>query len=206
MRDFAIDPTKDQEQTTSKDYEPQTDKPVPSSFWTKYICITISEAECRDHFALERTYLAYIRTASAYAQFGVTLAQLFRLNNSERGIGLPTSLKVAGALGAITEAIAILVILTGTAYFIKQQRGLERGHILSRGWDLPLLLTMSTIVRLSSSNSESRRMRIALKALQTRTCPLLTCHKAAVHYSRTVGRSRQVVARRVPLRKPSRCQ
>ena len=66
--------------------------------------------------ALERTFLAYVRTASAYAQFGVTMAQLFRLNLSHRGFQTPLTLKIGKALGATTEAIAIVVMLIGATY------------------------------------------------------------------------------------------
>lgn len=153
MRDFAVEPSEGTEQT--KGDQPDEDNQTPLTFWSKYIRLTVSEAECRDHLALERTYLAYIRTATAYAQFGVTLAQLFRLNTSERGIGLPTSLRVAGALGATTEVIALLVLLTGTAYFIKQQNGLGKGQILSRGWHVTMLIIVSLIVRVAFVDCEA---------------------------------------------------
>ena len=86
--------------------------------------------------ALERTFLAYCRTASAYAQFGVIVAQLFRLNTTDDGSQTSLTLKIGKALGATTEAIAIAVLLVGAVYFMKQQHGLMRGVIVSRGVDV----------------------------------------------------------------------
>lgn len=115
MRDFVAD---NAATTPEVAQNPSADQ----GLWLKHIRITIDEAECRDHFALDRTFLAYIRTASAYAQVGVTLAQLFRLNNySSNGGRNPTSLKFGNALGAATECVAIGVSLVGFFYFLKQQ-------------------------------------------------------------------------------------
>jgi hypothetical protein len=56
------------------------------------------------------------------------------------------TLKIGKALGATTEAIAILVSLIGATYFMKQQNGLMKGVILSRGWDVPLIALISFVV------------------------------------------------------------
>ena len=96
--------------------------------------------------ALERTYLAYVRTASAVAQFGVTVAQLFKLNNYKDGISNVTSLRIGRALGATIEAIAIVVLLSGAFYFTQQQTGLMKGVTLSRGYHLWIITIMSMIV------------------------------------------------------------
>jgi uncharacterized membrane protein YidH (DUF202 family) len=201
MRDFALKPrvdsqgkskddqvqTQDQDRDDDQDQDPDHEDEdrnsiaSPTTFWTKHIRLTVTEKECRDHFALERTYLAYIRTASAYAQFGVTLAQLFRLNNSNKGIELPSTLKIASALGATTEGIAILVILSGTAYFVKQQRGLKKGWIVSRGWEVTALIVVSFVVcRFNSSDCELH--------------VLIMLRKALLHHPRPPRHSRQVVS------------
>jgi uncharacterized membrane protein YidH (DUF202 family) len=142
MRDLAIKPVVNEEDPAS---QPETEE-KQRNFWSRHIRIIIEEDDCRDHLALERTYLAYVRTASAYAQFGVTLAQLFRLNSTEKGIGTATTLRIGNALGATTEGIAILISLLGAAYFMKQQSGILKGVIISRGWDIITMASFSFAV------------------------------------------------------------
>ncbi|KAK3045590.1 hypothetical protein LTR09_012836 [Extremus antarcticus] len=141
MRDFASEPIKD----TQAEENVQHSKAKQSTFWSRYIRIIIEEDDCRDHLALERTFLAYVRTASAYAQFGVLLSQLFRLHNSDQGLNIPSTLKIGNAVGASTIAVAIIIMIIGAAYFAKQQRGLMKGVIVSRGWDVPIVATASFV-------------------------------------------------------------
>jgi uncharacterized membrane protein YidH (DUF202 family) len=142
MRDFAAEHVKD---STTTESEPSTQTRI-SSFWSKYVRLIIEEDDCRDHLALERTFLAYIRTASAYAQFGVLMSQLFRLNDSDVGFRVPTTLTIGNAVGASTVGVAIVIVLTGAGYFVKQQRGLVRGVILSRGYDVPVIMVFSFVL------------------------------------------------------------
>lgn len=115
-------------------------------FWKTYVCVTIDEDDCRDHLALERTFLAYIRTASAFGQFGVALAQLFRLNTTSDGGITPSTLKVGKGLGAAVEIIAIVFILLGAGYFVKQQMKLMEDAIIARGYEIWVMLGMSFAV------------------------------------------------------------
>jgi uncharacterized membrane protein YidH (DUF202 family) len=151
MRDFALHPRKDDVAGRDQEVHELEDEAVnevdkPGSFWSKSIRLIIHENECRDHFALERTYLAYVRTASAFAQVGVAVAQLFRLNTANSGEILPSSLKIGNVMGAATEGIAIVVMLTGSIYFLKQQHALVKGGIISRGWDIVLLAALAFAV------------------------------------------------------------
>ena len=146
MRDFAVQAVIEADPSASLKRRTSFSEWSARSFWEKHIRITIHEEECRDHVALERTYLAYVRTASAYAQFGVTMAQLFRLNVNGEEQPTTITLRIGSALGATTEAIAILVILIGAGYFAKQQSGIMKGHILARGWDVPTIVSMTFVV------------------------------------------------------------
>jgi uncharacterized membrane protein YidH (DUF202 family) len=151
MRDFALQPRKNNgatrgEEIHERECEVANEVDKPGSFWSKRIRLIIHENECRDHFALERTYLAYVRTASAFAQAGVAVAQLFRLNTASSGEILPSSLKIGNVMGAATEGIAIVVMLTGSIYFLKQQHALVKGGIISRGWDIVLLAALAFAV------------------------------------------------------------
>ncbi len=71
------------------------------------------------------------------------MAQLFRLNVSDNGLQTPLTLKIGKALGATTEAIAVAIILIGAVYFMKQQHGLLRGVIVSRGLDVLFMAIVS---------------------------------------------------------------
>lgn len=142
MRDFASEPIKGP--LPRDDEQPPQEKTL--TFWSKYVRLIIEEDDCRDHLALERTFLAYMRTASAYAQFGVVVSQLFRLNNSDRGLNVPATLRIGNAVGAGTIAIAIVLVLVAAAYFAKQQHGLVKGVILSRGYDVPAVVVASFVV------------------------------------------------------------
>lgn len=89
-----------------------------------------------------------MRTASAYGQIGVTIAQLFRLNLSDDDGITPATLKVGKAVGATIEVIAMIIILLGAAYFAKQQMGLMRGSIISRGYEIWVMSILSFVVRI----------------------------------------------------------
>ncbi|KAI5305954.1 hypothetical protein KEM56_002756 [Ascosphaera pollenicola] len=102
----------------------------------------------RDHLALERTFLAWLRTSLAFASIGVAITQLFRLNT----ITLPTDpftpttkqpngdgsiervSRVGKPLGGTFIAIAILVLLTGFRRYFAGQYWIVRGKFpASRG-------------------------------------------------------------------------
>lgn len=88
----------------------------------------------RDHLALERTFLAYVRTAGAILFFGVVFTQLFRLHRTD-------ALKCS-ILAAATAGGAIAVVLIGCVRFFKQQKSLMHGKTLSAGWDLVAILAV----------------------------------------------------------------
>ena len=158
MRDFAVETPKDDRADTQAPSAP-SQRISPTSFWAKHVRLAIEEEECRDHLALERTFLAYARTASAYAQLGVTMAQLFRLNVTTSGKTTPATLRVGKALGATTEGIAILVSILGAAYFAKQQSGLVKGVIVSRGYEIVVMVGVSFCVSFSCGGECRPRLR-----------------------------------------------
>lgn len=86
---------------------------------------------CRDFYALERTFLAYVRTASAYAGFGVTVAQLFRLQGSVMSTQTSAIFHLGRPIGAAAIAGALLLILWAGFNFWKQQQKLLQCHFKS---------------------------------------------------------------------------
>ncbi|KAL8649152.1 MAG: hypothetical protein Q9210_004576 [Variospora velana] len=81
--------------------------------------------DSRDYLALERTYLAHVRTANALTLFGVALVQLFRLKNAESTAGV--------VLGAVTAGGGIVIVLAGGRRYFLLQKKLIEGRMVT-GW------------------------------------------------------------------------
>ncbi|KFY06321.1 hypothetical protein V491_08709, partial [Pseudogymnoascus sp. VKM F-3775] len=92
----------------------------------------------RDHLALERTFLAWLRTSLAFASIGIAITQLFRLNTTItpaeptasaihfRSLGKP--------LGAAFLGISIVVLLIGFHRYFEAQHWVTKGKFpASRG-------------------------------------------------------------------------
>ncbi|KAF3391077.1 hypothetical protein DPV78_011098 [Talaromyces pinophilus] len=117
---------------------------VPDSvrrFWARNVTLEVPHKGNRDYFALERTFLAYMRTAATFSIQGVLVAQLFRLQSSSAGApGGPTSginfRSVGIPLSVAYQTCAILVSLLGAYRFWRQQNAIARGKVLSGGWEL----------------------------------------------------------------------
>lgn len=135
-----------------------------TKFWTTEISVTVDDGDPRDYLgktlraetdeahgkltngALERTFLAYLRTSLALAMTGVIIAQLFRLQHSvnpnpEIGfyvIGVP--------LAASFIALGVVVLLIGAFRFWRQQRAMLRGKVHAGGWELTAIMMLTIVV------------------------------------------------------------
>ncbi|KAF2831280.1 hypothetical protein CC86DRAFT_366680 [Ophiobolus disseminans] len=117
-----------------------------ATFWRTHVSLTIDEGAHRDHLALERTFLGYLRTSLILVMTGVLIAQLFRLQhvstpNPDFGffvIGRPLSITFI--------ASAILVMLVGAFRFWKLQGGLVRGKAYTGGWEVLVVMGLSGFV------------------------------------------------------------
>ncbi|MCJ1234764.1 hypothetical protein MMC14_002727 [Varicellaria rhodocarpa] len=105
-------------------------------FWTHQVFLSVSHDDCRDHFALERTYLGYLRTSLAFANLGVVIAQLFRLQAQRSPGPEPTLFDVGIPLAAAFICIATIIALLGAVRFWKQQNAMARKKVYARGWEL----------------------------------------------------------------------
>ncbi|EWC46600.1 hypothetical protein DRE_04087 [Drechslerella stenobrocha 248] len=106
----------------------------------------------RDHLALERTFLAWLRTSLSFASIGIAVTQLFRLNASigtdpasEKGI--MTLRRMGKPLGATFLGIAILVLLIGLNRYYESQNWLLKGKFpASRGSILFLAVIAAALI------------------------------------------------------------
>ncbi|KAI0483205.1 hypothetical protein GGR56DRAFT_623379 [Xylariaceae sp. FL0804] len=92
----------------------------------------------RDHLALERTFLAWLRTSLAFSSIGIAVTQLFRLNKSltdGQGDAHSDSIRRLGKpLGATFLAISILTLFLGYHRYHSGQKWVMRGKFpVSRG-------------------------------------------------------------------------
>ncbi|CAG7919385.1 unnamed protein product [Penicillium olsonii] len=105
-------------------------------FWTHHVTLTVPHKSNRDYFALERTFLAYIRTSLVITQQGVLIAQLFRLQTAEALAGKLGFHQVGVPLSVTCHSVAILVALVGAFRFWRQQGAIARNKIHAGGWEL----------------------------------------------------------------------
>ncbi|KAL8879520.1 MAG: hypothetical protein Q9198_002884 [Flavoplaca austrocitrina] len=113
------------------------------TFWARHVVATVPHEACRDHFALERTYLGYLRTSLALAFLSVFIAQLFRLQHSENPDPVLGFYVLGKPLSCICTGAAIFINLLGTYRFWRQQNAMLRGKIICGGWEVyAILLTV----------------------------------------------------------------
>ncbi|KAK3941548.1 hypothetical protein QBC46DRAFT_382464 [Diplogelasinospora grovesii] len=90
----------------------------------------------RDHLALERTFLAWLRTSLAFASIGIAITQLFRLNTSlgNDGSQSDTLRHLGKPLGATFLGVSILILFLGYNRYIQGQNWVIKGKFpASRG-------------------------------------------------------------------------
>ena len=107
----------------------------PQKWWSRHVSLVVAHTsdsptggDPRDYLSLERTFLAYIRTASALVSVGVITTQLFVLKKVNPRTG--------SVLGAIISAGGVAVTLIGCSRYFKQQKYLTHGKAISAGWDI----------------------------------------------------------------------
>ena len=118
----------------------------PQKWWTRNISLVVEHTSSgplggdpRDYLALERTFLSWIRTATALISFGVITTQFFVFKKVD--------VRKGSVLGAFTSAGGIFIALIGCVRYFKQQRHLTRGNAISAGWEiLALLITLAAIL------------------------------------------------------------
>ncbi|KAG9238381.1 hypothetical protein BJ875DRAFT_513032 [Amylocarpus encephaloides] len=123
----------------------------------------------RDHLALERTFLAWLRTSLAFASIGIAITQLFRLNTSaasNTGVDSYKHLRQMGKpLGTTFLGISIVMLGVGFHRYFESQHWIIRGKFpASRGSvalvafaTLALMLTSLVVVVVVEPTSFEKR-------------------------------------------------
>ena len=92
--------------------------------------------------ALERTFLGYLRTSLTFANLGIVLAQLFRLQLQQQ-TGESNLYLLGIPLASACIGVAISIALLGAFRFWKQQNALQRQRIHVSGWELQAIIVMA---------------------------------------------------------------
>ncbi|RPB12247.1 hypothetical protein P167DRAFT_466993, partial [Morchella conica CCBAS932] len=108
----------------------------------------------RDHLALERTFLAWLRTSLAFASIGIAITQLFRLNASVVTSPNPsgyTPLRHMGKpLGATFIGISLLVLMIGVNRYYESQTWLMRGKFPASRGSIFLLTLVACLLMITT--------------------------------------------------------
>ncbi|KAF3807500.1 hypothetical protein GCG54_00000029 [Colletotrichum gloeosporioides] len=105
-------------------------------FWSEQISIVVDFDSCRDHLALERTFLAYLRTGVATAILGTIVAQLFALQQADSGFGYSM---LGKPLATVCYGLSICTTLLGACRAWRLQNAMLRGKAIAGGFEVTSL-------------------------------------------------------------------
>ncbi|CAK4032458.1 Hypothetical predicted protein [Lecanosticta acicola] len=114
----------------------------------------------RDHLALERTFLAWLRTSLSFASIGIAVTQLFRLNTTIASSDPDTVVTISAAsprlrsvgkpLGATFLVISILVLLLGFHRYFESQHYVIRGKFPASRGTIIIISAVATALIIAS--------------------------------------------------------
>jgi len=118
--------------------------------WEQHVSVKVPVAHRRDHLALERTFLGYLRTSVALSM--VVVAQLFRLGSQPLPGGRLGYYRVSIPLAAAFILSAMAVSVLGAVRFWRQQAAMTRGKVHAGGWEVLLIMGISILVSVDGSS------------------------------------------------------
>lgn len=108
----------------------------------------------RDHLALERTFLAWLRTSLGFASIGIAITQLFRLNGAlgtTAPRGANTHLHQLGKpLGATFIVISMVVLFIGFNRYFESQYWILKGKFPASRGSVALVSLIALILMITS--------------------------------------------------------
>ncbi|KAG0635921.1 hypothetical protein HOY80DRAFT_892213 [Tuber brumale] len=107
----------------------------------------------RDHLALERTFLAWLRTSLGFASIGIAITQLFRLNagvQADNPKGYQAMRDMGKPLGATFIGIAIMVLLIGVNRYYESQGWLLKGKFPASRGSIFLLTLVACLLMMAT--------------------------------------------------------
>ncbi|KAJ2904529.1 uncharacterized protein MKZ38_007861 [Zalerion maritima] len=113
--------------------EPEPPLPTLLRLWRQHVSIEVDFSACRDHLAVERTFLGYLRTSMMLANLGVIIAQLFALEQSDSGFGYS---QVAQPFATTCFSCAVVTIFLGAVRTWRHQHALLQDKALTGGFEL----------------------------------------------------------------------
>ncbi|KAI9848413.1 MAG: hypothetical protein M1837_000208 [Sclerophora amabilis] len=117
-------------------------------FWARNVSVVISaDDDLRNYYALERTFLAYIRTSIALSLTAVMVTQFYVLSDNGSNQGGFTFHSVGKPLACTLVGISIVVALVGLVRYLRQQAAMVLGKALTGGGDLLLIGVLFCLVR-----------------------------------------------------------
>ncbi|KAL1631367.1 hypothetical protein SLS54_000126 [Diplodia seriata] len=126
---------------------------VVTRWWRRQVSVTVPAGGMRDHLALERTFLGYLRTSIALSMTGVMIAQLMRLQHAPNPDPHYGYHALGKPLAAVFIIAAIAMVILGAFRFWRQQNAIVRGKVFAGGWEILTIMIGSTIVSARSAFS-----------------------------------------------------
>lgn len=104
----------------------------------------------RDHLALERTFLAWLRTSLAFASIGIAVTQLFRLNTSLSDLTDDSLRHLGRPLGTTFLGVSILILFLGYNRYLQSQHWVMKGKFPASRGTIMLVSFMAFAVTVAS--------------------------------------------------------
>ncbi|KAH7156654.1 hypothetical protein EDB81DRAFT_396852 [Dactylonectria macrodidyma] len=107
-----------------------------SKAWGSHVSCEVDFDAARDHLALERTFLGYLRTSMTMSMLGTAVAQLYSITEDGLGFGYT---QVGKPLATLCFAFSIATILLGAIRSWRHQHSMMGGRALTGGFEIHLL-------------------------------------------------------------------